>query len=203
MLIFKVDRWLIFKKLGFMPIILFWILLLFQNCNRELEISQKAYTKESKGLKSEALFEYSRALQLNSEYGFAHKRIGFILSESPESIGISIFHMEKARNEMPNDIELILRLFDAYSLTMQHDKFFKLLKESQLLLDETTYSNLENLHSCITKKEDAKNLMKKFSSLNELKLGQYYYRSMSSCLEILELSSKAYEITNKYKGLKL
>ena len=96
-----------FKHLFFECILLWLILIGLTNCSREKQISQEAYKKEQAGKKAEALYDYTRALEINPDYAFANKRIGFILSESPESQDVAIHHLEMAKRESENDMEVM------------------------------------------------------------------------------------------------
>ncbi|HNA10332.1 MAG TPA: hypothetical protein PK930_25545, partial [Leptospiraceae bacterium] len=40
----------------------------FLSCSREKQISQDAYKKEQAGKKAEALYDYTRALEINPDY---------------------------------------------------------------------------------------------------------------------------------------
>lgn len=170
------------------------------HCSREVPISEEAHKKEKQGEKSEALYHYSRALEINPNYSFANKRVGFLLSESPESQAAAIFHLETARRESANDIEISLKLFDVYLLNGEMDRVQKLRGELTTGLDITTFQLIDDIYNCFRKKDDAKNIVKKFISLPEIEYGYLFYRSWGACFEFGGYPDKSKEVFLKYKN---
>ena len=150
-----------FKHLFFECILLWLILIGLTNCSREKQISQEAYKKEQAGKKAEALYDYTRALEINPDYAFANKRIGFILSESPESQDVAIHHLEMAKRESENDMEVTMKLVDSYILNREFAKLKKLRGELTVGLDLQTFQLLDDIYNCMLKKDEAKNTAKK------------------------------------------
>ncbi|MBK8397777.1 MAG: hypothetical protein IPL26_21390 [Leptospiraceae bacterium] len=176
------------------------LFLLFLNCSREKQISQEAYKKEQAGKKSEALFDYTRALEINPEYGFANKRVGFILSESPESQDVAIHHLEIAKKESETDMEVTMKLFDSYILNREFVKLKNLRGELSVGLDLQTFQLLDDIYNCMLKKDEAKNTAKKIQISFEAQYAKFFYRSWAACYEIAELPEKAEEIKSKYRN---
>lgn len=189
-----------FKHLFFECILLGLILIGFANCSREKQISQEAYKKEQAGKKAEALYDYTRALEINPDYAFANKRVGFILSESPESQDVAIHHLEIARRESDTDMEVTMKLFDSYILNREFTKLKKLRGELTVGLDIQTFQLLDDIYNCMLKKDEAKNTAKKMQISFEAQYAKLFYRSWAACYEIAELPDKAEEIKSKYRN---
>lgn len=175
-------------------------LFIFTNCSREKQISQDAYKKEQAGKKSEALYDYTRALEINPNYAFANKRVGFILSESPESQDVAIHHLEVAKKESESDIEIDLKLFDSYLLNAEFTKLKKLKGELSISLDLQTFQLLDDIYNCILKKEEAKNTAKKIQFSTDVPYAKLFYRSWAACYEFAEFPERAEEIKNRYRN---
>ncbi len=176
------------------------LLLVFISCSREKQISQEAYKKEQAGKKAEALYEYTRALEINPDYAFANKRVGFILSESPESQDVAIHHLEIARKESETDMEVTMKLFDSYLLNGEFAKLKKLRGELSVGLDLQTFQLLDDIYNCMLKKDEAKNTAKKIQISFEAQYASLFYRSWAACYEIAEMPEKAEEIKSKYRN---
>lgn len=189
-----------FKHLIFECILLWLILIGLTNCSREKQISQEAYKKEQAGKKAEALYDYTRALEINPDYAFANKRIGFILSESPESQDVAIHHLEMAKRESENDMEVTMKLVDSYILNREFAKLKKLRGELTVGLDLQTFQLLDDIYNCMLKKDEAKNTAKKIQFSFEAQYAKLFYRSWAACYEIAEMPEKAEEIKSKYRN---
>lgn len=189
-----------FKHLFFGCILLWLILIGLTNCSREKQISQEAYKKEQAGKKAEALYDYTRALEINPDYAFANKRIGFILSESPESQDVAIHHLEMAKRESENDMEVTMKLVDSYILNREFAKLKKLRGELTVGLDLQTFQLLDDIYNCMLKKDEAKNTAKKIQFSFEAQYAKLFYRSWAACYEIAEMPEKAEEIKSKYRN---
>ncbi|HRG45248.1 MAG TPA: hypothetical protein PLX69_23670 [Leptospiraceae bacterium] len=176
------------------------VLIVFLACSREKHISQEAYKKEQAGKKAEALFDYTRALEINPDYAFANKRVGFILSESPESQDVAIHHLEIARRESETDMEVTMKLFESYLLNGEFAKLKKLRGELSVGLDLQTFQLLDDIYNCMLKKDEAKNTAKKIQISFEAQYAKLFYRSWAACYEIAELPEKAEEIKSKYRN---
>lgn len=176
------------------------VLIAFLACSREKHISQEAYKKEQAGKKAEALFDYTRALEINPDYAFANKRVGFILSESPESQDVAIHHLEIARRESETDMEVTMKLFESYLLNGEFAKLKKLRGELSVGLDLQTFQLLDDIYNCMLKKDEAKNTAKKIQISFEAQYAKLFYRSWAACYEIAELPEKAEEIKSKYRN---
>ena len=188
------------KQFYFPYIVILISLLVFQGCSREKQISQEAYKKEQAGKKAEALYDYTLALEINPEYAFANKRVGFILSESPESQDVAIHHLEIARKESETDMEVTMKLFDSYLLNGEFLKLKKLRGELSVGLDLQTFQLLDDIYNCILKKEEAKTIAKKIQISFEAQYAKLFYRSWAACYEFAELPEKSEEIKSKYRN---
>ncbi|MCE9499658.1 MAG: hypothetical protein K8R21_04040 [Leptospira sp.] len=120
----------------------------FSGCAEEKSITEEAFIKEKEGKKSEALYLYSLALKKNPNYPAANKRLGMILSESGDSVGVAIFHLEKTREFAASDEETDLKLFDLYILTEDFVKLQILLDELKESLSEEDSVFLDNMAQC-------------------------------------------------------
>lgn len=189
-----------FKQSILTTLFLFLIFLAFSNCSREKRISQEAYKKEQAGQKAEALYDYTRALEINPDYAFANKRVGFILSESPESQDVAIHHLEIAKRESETDMEVTMKLFDSYVLNSEFAKLKKLRGELSVGLDLQTFQLLDDIYNCMLKKDEAKNTAKKIQISFEAQYAKLFYRSWAACYEIADLPDKAEEIKSKYRN---
>ncbi len=189
------NKQFIYKYIAFT-----FFLLVFIDCSREKQISQEAYKKEQAGKKAEALYEYTRALEINPDYAFANKRVGFILSESPESQDVAIHHLEIARKESETDMEVTMKLFDSYLLNGEFAKLKKLRGELSVGLDLQTFQLLDDIYNCMLKKDEAKNTAKKIQISFEAQYANLFYRSWAACYEIAEMPEKAEEIKSKYRN---
>ena len=197
---FKEKNLTYFKYLFFQYTFFGLFLIVFLNCSREKQISQEAYKKEQAGKKAEALYDYTRALEVNPDYAFANKRVGFILSESPESQDVAIHHLEIARRESETDMEVTMKLFDSYVLNREFAKLKKLRGELTVGLDLQTFQLLDDIYNCMLKKDEAKNTAKKIQISFEAQYAKLFYRSWAACYEIAELPEKAEEIKSKYRN---
>lgn len=188
------------KQFYFSYIVILISILVFSGCSREKQISQAAYKKEQAGQKAEALYDYTLALEINPDYAFANKRVGFILSESPESQDVAIHHLEIARRESETDMEVTMKLFDSYLLNGEFLKLKKLRGELSVGLDLQTFQLLDDIYNCILRKEDAKIIAKKIQISFEAQYAKLFYRSWAACYEFAELPEKSEEIKSKYRN---
>lgn len=189
-----------FKQFIYGYILLSLLFLSLTACSREKQISQDAYKKEQSGKKSEALYDYTRALEINPNYAFANKRVGFILSESPESQDVAIQHLEIAHQETESDMEVTIKLFDSYVLNGEFDKLKNLRGDLIVGLDLQTFQLLDDIYSCMLKKDLAKNTAKKIQISFEAQYAKLFYRSWAACYEVAEQLEMAEEIKNKYRN---
>ncbi len=186
------------KFKSFFPILP--ILLMGIYCSREKSISNLAYEKEKAGNLSEALYDYKRALSINPEYGFANKRVGFILSESQLSVIPAIHHLEIAHEQDPLDLDISLKLMDLTLFILDFEKFSKLFKDIKPLLTQETSLELETIYSCLAVKNTSKKMAEKLDTLEISSQASLYYRSLSLCYEMAERRETAEEIVNRFKS---
>lgn len=170
------------------------------HCSPEKAISEKAYELEKKGLFAEAVYEYSRALDSNPEYGFANRRMGFILSESYKSMIPAIRHLEAARNTYQNDTELNLKLFDLTLFAEDYQKAEKLKKELSLSLSRESNDYIQQIFECRRNGDSQKKkLVSFFSGVPEPAEIKLIYRSAYLCMKKLEWKEKAAELSERFR----
>ncbi len=190
------------KRQRFQFFLLFSVLMpiVFTYCSPEKGISERAYELEKRGLFAEAVYEYSRALDSNPEYGFANRRMGFILSESYKSIVPAIRHLEAAKNTFQNDTELNLKLFDLTLFVEDYPKAEKLKKELQQSLSKESSDYIQQLFEC-RKNSDSqkKKLVSFFSGAAEPPEIKLIYRSVYLCMKNLEWKEKAAELSSRFR----
>lgn len=129
-------------------VFLIFVLPFYLNCTDEKILIENALQKEKLGKKTEALYDYSQILKKNSNSPLANKNTGMLLSESPLSIGVAIFHLEKAKKYLVEDRTLNLKLFDLYLIVDEQNRAVEILDELREVLDLETISFLENLILC-------------------------------------------------------
>jgi tetratricopeptide (TPR) repeat protein len=174
----------------------------FASCSREKSISEAAFKSERMGRLTEAVYGYKRALDINSEYGFANKRLGFILSESQDSLIPAIFYLEKARKTDMEDKEVGLKLIDLTLFLRDYPKAEKLRKE---MIGKTTTGFPEYvtiLSSCIRGDRDRKKIILQMEAISEMEEYKFIYRSISICYELANMHDKAIGIVTKYRNYK-
>lgn len=126
----------------------FIFLFVLFNCTDEKILIDQAYQKEKLGRKTEALYDYSVILKKNPSSPIANKRIGFLLADSTSSVGVAIFHLEKAKKFLREDKELQLKLLDLYLIVDELKSTEEMLEELRDGSDRETLEFLENLILC-------------------------------------------------------
>lgn len=102
-----------FETQSIVSILFFFV---FLHCNTDREDFRKAYALEESGEKIQAIYYYEVILRRNPRFYPAHKRMGFLLSESPQSHGVATFHLEKAWSGNNEDLETGIKLFFNYMI---------------------------------------------------------------------------------------
>lgn len=154
------------------------------SCGREKTLSEQAYQKEQRGDKAEALYEYSLALKVDPDYPFANKRIGILFSESTDSINLAIHHLKKARQGYPEDMELLLKLYDLYIQTGDLNSAKKHITDNRKYLETNSYNVLLDIYNCILNKDKANELASKYLINQSIGVEKkYIYNSIAICLK--------------------
>jgi hypothetical protein len=114
----------------FSKVFQFLILFLFiLNCNTDREEFKEAKALEDTGEKIQAMYRYEIILRRNPRFFPAHKRMGFLLSESTKSMGVASYHLEKAWEGDRNDIETPVKLFSNYIIVKKPEFARGILEE--------------------------------------------------------------------------
>jgi tetratricopeptide (TPR) repeat protein len=187
-------RW----KALYLPI---WLLFIIINCTREKELSRLGFEKEQKGSIAEAIYDYQRALDSNPNYGFANKRMGFLLSESQFSIIPAISHLENALQSDPEDIEILIKLIDLYSMIGNYTKAKSLLIKKGEKIPAESMLFLESTRKCLeseTPKEKEK-AIEKLDTLDVPPDAHLYYRSVALCYEKGGRTASAENFVTQYR----
>jgi hypothetical protein len=106
-----------------------FLFLLILNCNTDREEFKEAKLLEDSGEKIQAMYRYEIILRRNPRFFPAHKRMGFLLSESTKSMGVASFHLEKAWEGDRNDIETPVKLFSNYIIVKKPEFARGILEE--------------------------------------------------------------------------
>lgn len=169
------------------------------SCSREKSISKLAYEKEKAGNLSEAIYDYHRALNINSKYGFANKRLGFIFSESQFSVIPAIYHLEVAREEDPLDLEINLKLIDLTLFVQDFEKYSQYYKQIQAGLKPENILEIETIYGCLAGKNTSKKMAEKLNTLEFSKEIALYYRSLALCYDTAGEKEKAEQVVKQYR----
>lgn len=136
----------------FLYLIFLFIPITCSDIKKDLE---QALQDESLGNTTRALLKYEIILKNYPNDPTANKRMGWILSRHPVSMGSGIYHLEKALELNPEDEEVRLELFFLYLTTENFTLANKILEYYQFRNQESLYKELENLYLC--EKESIKN----------------------------------------------
>ncbi|MCB1190056.1 MAG: hypothetical protein H7A23_12450 [Leptospiraceae bacterium] len=185
--------------------LIFNIIFLLAFCSKDNKICEEAYKDELAGNKSKALYLYSTVLKGNPKHGFANRRTGFLLSESSDSIYVAIYHLEMAKKENPDDLEVATKLIDDYVLAGQLEKMRKMLNLEGEKFPPETLRFLENLYLCITDRKISNDstVIKSILSYNNPNTENIIYRSKAKCLKRVGLDKEADNLQEKYTNYKV
>jgi len=165
-----------------LPSNIFLILMLgLAGCSEERAITDDAFQKELMGRKSEALYLYGKALKKNPNYPPANKRVGMILAESEDSIGVAIHHLEKTREFASSDEETDLKLFDLYILTEDFTKLQALQEELKESLSEEDSGFLDIMVLCHKNPSLSRGIATKTKLSEKVKFYELRAQLLSGC----------------------
>jgi tetratricopeptide (TPR) repeat protein len=170
-------------------------------CNREKSLSQEAFEKEIQGYNTEAILLYNQALSINPNYSFANSRLGYLLSESQLSIIPAIYHLEKAKIELHDDIKISLKLVDLRLFLSDFDKVRRIQKEISPNISLEASELILTITDCLsaTQLNEKKKLIEKIDAMEFPTETSLFYRSLALCYETSGESVKAEEIVENYR----
>lgn len=163
-------------------------------------LEKNALELEKEGKKEEAFYYYTRILKINDSSFSANKKLGFILSESIDSLQVAISYLEKARHENSDDKEILAKLFDLYLILGETEKVKKMLYDARKSLSQDEATMITELMDCISEpgSKNAKQ-MKVFMEEKENLYFKIFPRPYLLCLQSQNLSDKALSLAKKRK----
>ncbi len=117
-------------------------------CNDIQKNLELAYQDEVNGNTIRALYRYEVILKDDPQNATAHKKIGFILSQNPESRGVAIYHLETSLQIDPTDEDTRKELFLLYLASEHYEEARRLLAYWKIRENLEIYNDLESLLSC-------------------------------------------------------
>ncbi|MEM7181913.1 MAG: hypothetical protein AAF518_13435 [Spirochaetota bacterium] len=161
------------------------ILFIVLACSGEESLGQQGIAKEKQGKIQEAVHFYKLALQENSRYGFAHKRLGILYSAGIDSLELSLYHLKLAKKWGSADREVYLKLFDIYLILQEHMKIGPLKNDATKtkLFKQKEFNYITELDTCIAKSGKRYKDIKKLFAQKLPSISYNLLRSQAACLQ--------------------